>query len=390
MTASPNPSETPSLVSRRTVHFYCCTLFYWAGVYIYMPILSPYAEKVSGSLKAVGLIVGAYGLSQLLLRIPLGLWSDRLRRRKPFILLGFIFDGIACLGLIFSESTLSLFLSVFSAGIASSMWVAFTVLYSSYFPISQVSQSMSLLHFSMRFSQVLSNYSGGAIAEAWGWTAPFYAGLIFSGIGLILALGIKERPVEVSSGSSWRRLLNISRHPRLLRVSFFALLMQFTIFAVVYSFTPLYAHQLGASKAELGLLIFCFLVPNTITSLASGTLARFLQERYIISAAFLLTAIPVFTTPFAPRLEILYLLLGMHGIGTGFIFPLLMGLAIKPMPSDQRATAMGFFQCIYAVGMSMGPILSGWVGESWGLNSVYLLNGAMCLLAGLCSLKALK
>jgi MFS family permease len=379
-----------SPLSRTALLFYLCTLFYWSGVYIYMPILSPYAKKISGSLQSVGLVMGAYGLSQLILRVPLGLWSDRLRRRKPFILIGFLFDGLACLGLIFAESTLSLFLAVLSAGIASSMWVAFTVLFSSYFPLSRVSQSMSLLHFSMRFSQVISNYSGGAMAEALGWTSPFYAGLILSGIGLILAMGIKERPVEPSSGSSWRKLLHTSRHPRLLKVSFFALIMQFTIFAVVYSFTPLYAHQIGASKAQLGLLIFCFLVPNTVASLASGTLARHLQERYLISAAFLLISIAVLATLVGPRLEVLYLLLGLQGLGSGFIFPLLMGLAIKPMPADRQATAMGFFQCIYAIGMSLGPIFSGWVGEYGGLNSVYLLNGGLCLLAGLFSLKALK
>jgi len=165
-----------SPLSRTALLFYLCTLFYWSGVYIYMPILSPYAKKISGSLQSVGLVMGAYGLSQLILRVPLGLWSDRLRRRKPFILIGFLFDGLACLGLIFAESTLSLFLAVLSAGIASSMWVAFTVLFSSYFPLSRVSQSMSLLHFSMRFSQVISNYSGGAMLMPGGGLHLFIPG----------------------------------------------------------------------------------------------------------------------------------------------------------------------------------------------------------------------
>ena len=378
---STSPPDSISPLSRKVLLFYICTLFYWSGVYIYMPILSPYAKKISGSLQAVGFVMGAYGLSQLILRVPLGLWSDRLRRRKPFILLGFIFDGIACVGLIFSESALALFLSVLSAGVASSMWVTFTVLFSSYFPLSQVSQSMSLILFSMRLSQVLSNYSGGAIAEAWGWTAPFYAGLGIAAVGLILALRIRELRPERSSGRSLKSLLMVGRNPRLLTISAFAMLMQFTVFAIIYGFTPIYAQQLGASKADLGVLLLCFLSATTLTTLLSGALTRWIRERYLVSAAFLLVGFSIFATPFVARLEWLYAILALNGVGVGFIFPLLMGLAIKPMALDQQGTAMGFFQSIYAVGMFLGPVVSGWVGEQLGLYSVFILNGTLCLLA---------
>jgi len=380
MNSHPDPVSISPL-NRQALLFYVCTLFYWGGVYIYMPILSPYAKKISGSLQAVGFIMGAYGLSQLILRVPLGLWSDRLRRRKPFILLGFLFDGLACLGLIFSESTPALFLSVLSAGVASSMWVTFTVLFSSYFPLSQVSQSMSLILFSMRLSQVFSNYSGGAIAEAWGWTAPFYAGLGISTVGLVLALWIRERRPEKSSGKSLKSLLKLGRNPRLLTISAFAMMMQFTVFAIIYGFTPIYAQQLGASKADLGLLLLCFLSSTTLTTLFSSTLTRWARERHIVSAAFLLVGFSILATPFAARIEVLYVILALNGTGVGFIFPILMGLAIKPMPLDQQGTAMGFFQSIYAVGMFLGPVVSGWVGEHLGLYSTFIMNGALCLLA---------
>jgi len=380
MTSKTDPISISPL-SRQALLFYLCTLFYWGGVYIYMPILSPYAKKISGSLQAVGLVMGAYGLSQLVLRVPLGLWSDRLRRRKPFILLGFLFDGLACLGLIFSETTPALFLSVLSAGVASSMWVTFTVLFSSYFPLSQISQSMSLILFSMRLSQVLSNYSGGAIAEAWGWTAPFYAGLGISAVGLILALWIRELRPEKSSDRSLKSLFKVGRNSRLLILSSFAMMMQFTVFAIIYGFTPIYALQLGASKADLGLLLLCFLSFTTLTTLFSGTLTRWARERYIVSPAFLLVGFSIFATPFVARLELLYVILAINGAGVGFIFPLLMGLAIKPMSPNQQGTAMGFFQSIYAVGMFLGPVVSGWVGEQIGLYSAFILNGALCLLA---------
>jgi predicted MFS family arabinose efflux permease len=263
------------------------------------------------------------------------------------------------------------------------MWVAFTVLFSSFFPLAQVGQSMSLILFSMRLSQVFSNYSGGAIAEAWGWTAPFYVGLGIAAVGLVLAFWIPERRPEKRSGRSLKILLDLGRNSRLLTLSAFAMLMQFTVFAIIYGFTPIYAQQLGATKADLGVLLLCFLSATTLTTLFSGALIRWARERKIISAAFLLVGLSILATPLVTRLDFLYVILALNGTGVGFIFPLLMGLAIKPMPADQQGTAMGFFQSIYAVGMFLGPVGSGWVGEHLGLYSVFLLNGALCLLASL-------
>ena len=349
-------------------------------MFIYMPILSPYAKNICGSLQVVGLVLSAYGLSQLVLRVPLGLWSDRLRRRKPFIILGLLFDGIACLGLIFSTNVITLFLSVLVAGIASSMWVVFTILFSSYFPMAVVSQSMGMLLFTMRLSQILSNYFGGAIAEAWGWTAPFYAGLGISAVGLIPALLIQERRPEKSPGRSLKSLLKVGRNQRLLFISAFAMVMQFTVFANIFGFTPIYAQQIGASKADLGVLLLCFLSATTLTTLFAGILTRRMRERYVITASFILLSISIFATPFVTNLKFLYLVLAFNGAGVGFLFPLLMGLAIKPMPLDQQGTAMGFFQSIYAVGMFLGPLVSGWVGEYLGLYFIFILNGTLCIL----------
>jgi MFS family permease len=48
---------------------------------------------------------------------------------------------------------------------------------------------------------------------------------------------------------------------------------------------------------------------------------------------------------------------------------------------------MGFFQSLYAIGMSLGPILSGVFAQRIGLSSVFILNGALGLVGAACSLK---
>ena len=377
-----NPSEpsAPSAYRSSILLSYLCTLLFWGAVYICMAILTPYTKHVSGSLQAAGLVMGAYGLSQMILRIPLGVLSDRWRRRKPFILLGFIFDGLSNLGLILSGNAWMLFLSVFTAGVAASIWVPFTVLFSSYFPAGQMAHSMSMLMGFSRLSQIISTYAGGAIAENWGWTAPFYVGGVLSVLGLLLANGLAEVRPQKSPALTLQSVFQVGRNRMLLTASFLAILMQSANFSSAYGFTPILAQQLGASKEDLGILLFFYLFPNTLATLLSGTIIRrYLAERFILIAGFLLISIALFTTPLVDRLSLLKIIQAVNGVGIGLLFPLLMSLAIQSVPREQQATAMGFFQSLYAIGMTLGPILSGIFAQKIGLSSVFVLNGLMGL-----------
>jgi DHA1 family multidrug resistance protein-like MFS transporter len=385
------PSNLPEPSDRRSIMIsYLCTVLLWGAVYIYMPILAPYSKMVSGSLQSVGLVMGAYGLSQLILRIPLGVGSDRWRRRKPFVLLGFLFDGLASLGLLLANSTGLLFLSVFTAGIAASMWVPSIVLFSSYFPLGQVAHSMSLLLFFHRLSQVIANYAGGAIAEAWGWVAPFYVGMVLSLIGFLLATRLTERRPEKGPATSFRQLLLVGRNPVLLVASITCAIVQFTNFSTNYGFTPIFAQQIGASKGELGILLVCFTLPNTLATLLSGTtLRRLFSDRSIIFIGLLLISGAILSIPLVGRLWILFAVQAINGIGVGLAFPLLMGLSIQSTPREQQATAMGLFQWVYAIGMTLGPIISGVFAERMGLSSVFILNGLLGLAGAFFSFRKL-
>jgi predicted MFS family arabinose efflux permease len=378
----------PSSYRSSILFSYPCAMVLWGAIYIYMPILSSYTKLLSGSLQAAGLVMGAYGLSQIILRIPLGVWSDRLRRRKPFILLAFFFDALASLGLILSGSTWMLFLSVFTSGIAASMWVPFTVLYSSYFPMGQIARSMSIIMFFSRLAQISANYAGGKIADAWGWTIPFYVGFGLSVLGLFLALGISEVRPEKSSHLTLQKALRVGRNRMLLTASFLCILLQFSNFAIAYGFCPIFAQQLGASKADLGLLLFWYLLPNLAGTLLSGTfIRRYLADRWILTAGFFLISGAVFSIPLTGRVSTLFLVQAINGTGVGLTFPLLMGLSIQSIPREQQATAMGFFQSLYAIGMSVGPILSGVFAQEIGLTSVFIMNGAMTLIGAAVSCK---
>jgi len=281
-----------------------------------------------------------------------------------------------------------LFLSVFTAGIAASIWVPYTVLFASYFPADQAAHSMSLLMGVSRLSQIAANYAGGMIAEAGGWTVPFYAGAALSILGFLLAGWISEVRPEKSSDLTIQGVFRIGRNRMLLSVSFLCTIMQSVNFSTAYGFTPILAQQLGASKGDLGVLLFWYMLPNTAATLLSGTyVRRYLPERFILVIGFLLMTAALFITPWVENLQVLFAVQAVCGIGVGLLFPILMGLSIQSVPREQQATAMGFFQSLYAVGMSLGPILSGVFAQQLGISSVFILNGLLGLAGAAFSFK---
>ena len=65
------------------------------GMFVILPVFAIYAEHLPGGddLTLVGLAIGAYGLTQALLQIPFGWWSDRYGR-KPVVYIGLVIFAV--------------------------------------------------------------------------------------------------------------------------------------------------------------------------------------------------------------------------------------------------------------------------------------------------------
>nr|MDA8229580.1 MFS transporter [Desulfitobacterium hafniense] len=71
-------------------------------------------------------------------------------------------------------------------------------------------------------------------------------------------------------------------------------------------------------------------------------------------------------------------------------FSLLMGLSIKSIAFEKRATAMGFFQAVYGLGMFLGPMLVGFFSDSIGLDSSFFALTVVGAAGALISVLAIR
>lgn len=369
--------------SNRLLLFYLVTMLYWFSTYTYVPLLSPYVRALGGSLAMAGIVIGSYGFSQMLFRIPLGIWSDRVGRRKPFIFAGIAAATASSLGFALTSSVWGTLVFRSLAGVAAGAWVVFTVLYASYHKHEHAPRAMGIISFYTSIGQMIAATLGGLIAGVYGWHGAFWLAVAGGVAALLLSLGIKENP-PVDSASAIRLvdLLRVGKDKIVLGVSTLAVLAQVITFSTMFGFTPQAAVYLGATKADLSWLTLASTLANAIASrLSGGWFASKLGERRVVMLGFGISAVFTAVIPFIHSLPWLYITQAMNGFGQGFCMPVLMGLAIKHIAPNQRATAMGFYQAIYSLGMFGGPAIAGIVGDLFSLEGSFLMVSGVSLAA---------
>ncbi|WP_234969462.1 MFS transporter [Alicyclobacillus vulcanalis] len=373
-------------MNNRLPLFYAVTALYWFSTYTYVPLLSPYVVALGGSLSMAGMVVGSYGFSQMLVRVPIGVWSDKIRSRKPFVIAGGAMGMLSSLGFAITHSVAAALVFRLLAGIAAGCWVVFTVLYASYHEPHEAPKAMGILSFYTSIGQLAASTLGGLWAEHHGWHAAFWLGAAGGLAATVLACFVVDKPpARDHGGIRVGEMLAVGRDRIVLGVSCLAVLAQVVTFTTMFGFSPEQATQLGANKADLSWLTLAATLPNAVASYFSGSLfARWIGERNVVAFGFAIAALFTASIPLCHTLTLLYVTQAINGFGQGLCMPVLMGLAIRHIEADRRATAMGFYQAIYAVGMFGGPAVVGWLGDLVGLSrgfwAVAAVSAAACAL----------
>jgi MFS transporter, DHA1 family, multidrug resistance protein len=363
--------------------FLVVSFVFWFSHFLYVPILSPYLESLGGTYAWIGLVLSSYGLAQFVFRVPFGIFSDLVKARTPFIRLGLVIGTCSCLLFALTDSLGWVLVSRSLAGVAAATWVAFTVLYSSYFTDRDVHRAMSSISFVVVLAQLTGMSVSGYLVNQWGWHAPFWVGTMTGLMGVLLSVFIHE-PEKGSKRAvvQVKDLATVLRDPTLLKVSFLSIIAHSIIFTTMFGFIPSYALSIGLGESDVSLIVFSFMIPHACATLMMGrVIVPVLGKWNALLLAFLLSAFFTLITPFLDTKGWMCIVQGLNGFSQGLLFPPLLGMAIETIPHEKRATAMGIYQALYAIGMFAGPFLAGVLNSAMGLAAGFYFAGAWGLVA---------
>ncbi|WP_410513417.1 MFS transporter [Paenibacillus sp. BR2-3] len=379
--------ETSESKGSSRFFFLVIVFLFWFSSYIYVPVLSPYVEHLGASYIMVGMVLGVYGLMQILFRLPIGIGSDYINRRRPFIFLGLIASGVSSFLFMWGLQPGWALAARAVSGIAASAWVVYSVMFAGYFPKEEAGRAMGMLQFTTVIAQLTSMMISGYMVEHWGWSAPFFIGGIVAFGALLLALRLPEqRPGKRESAIQIKDLTAVMKEPLLVRVSLLSVLAHCVLFITMFGYTPNQALNIGASKESLGWLTLAFMVPHAVATLyGSRFFGKLLGDRGTLILGFAGSALFTLLIPSMTTLGALCATQLGNGFMQGLIFPLLLGKSVSGVAPFKRATAMGFYQAVYAIGMSGGPFVAGWMSSVYGLTGGFWLGGIAAALAAVLS-----
>jgi MFS family permease len=381
--------EKPAVPTGRGPWLVAVSMLFWFSLYTYSSILSPYLADLKVTLSMAGIVLGSYGLTQTLLRIPLGILSDRLRNKKAFIIGGMVLALISGAGLYLSRDVWLILLFRGLSGAAAAVWVHFTTLYMTYYPAGLAAAAIGRINFTTSLAQMAAMLAGGYLAQYFGWPATFLAAAMVAAPGVLLSLRIHETPPAEDIAArppQWSAIWALGRDRLLFWTSILALLSQLVVYATIQGFVPQYASQLGASKAALGYLLLFAMLPRALAALLGGLLARYFRLRALVALSLALMGVATITLPWMQTLPLLFVNQFFNGIGIGVQYTLLMALATQTVPQDRKASAMSFFQAVYGAGMVVGPVLTGLIAQLFNLGTGFVAIGCVSLLAALLAL----
>ena len=338
-----------------------------------------------------GAIIGSFGLMQVIFRLPFGIWADRMRFHKLFIFIGIASAIISSLIFFFSDNIYFTLLARACVGITASAWVNITVLFSRCFRREETVKAMGLLNFFICFGQILGMVAGalliGWVGGEYGLRAGYNSAFILSFVAAVLCLipAAIIRETRESRGDftpvSARKIKSVISDKRLLSVSAISIVMQFITFGLTFGFLTEYAHNvLHTTPVQNGVLTVVPYIPTALGALIISKISvGRTREPALVFLGMMLMSVFTIITPFIPNFWMLVSVQTIVGIGRGISFPLLMGLAIKHIAPEYHGTAMGTFQASYAIGIFVGPLFSGVIGDIFSLQYAFFLCGALCM-----------
>lgn len=361
------------------------------SLYIYMPQLTNYAKELGASYKLIGLIGGAFGLSQTLFRIPFGILSDKIKKRKIFVTIGTIFLILSSGLAYFFPGPKMLLFSRFLAGIAAATWVNITVLYLSYYDREEFSKAMGFINAYSKTGQFIGMLLGGVIALKFGVRIVFFISMLVGIIALLMSFIIEDdTTVLEDSKEETPGILSVAKNKRIVHIAFLAALVQAITCSTTFGFTPIVASSLGADNFQLSLITAIFNFPQIIFSVLAGTILtkRFGKKKTLLLGYFFIT-LACFATPLVTNLKLLFLVQLIAGMGNAIIFTLLMTMVMEGVEESLMTTTMGFYQAVYGIGMIFGPVILGGIGDIFGLKIGFTVIGFIGI-AGMFSASRIK
>jgi EmrB/QacA subfamily drug resistance transporter len=152
--------------------------------------------------------------------------------------------------------------------------------------------------------------------------------------------------------------------------------------SVVNIALPTLAHDLTVGPADLPWAINAYLLPLGALILLGGALGDHFGRRRLFQIGLSAFALASVVCAAAPSLAWFLAARGLQGLGAALLMPNSLAILGGAFTGEARGRAIGTWAAVGALAGALGPILGGWMVDSIGWRTIFLINPPIAAAAG--------
>lgn len=153
---------------------------------------------------------------------------------------------------------------------------------------------------------------------------------------------------------------------------------------------PYIGGGLGKSYDEVTWILTTYLVANAVVLPMSAWLSRvFGRKNYYLGCVALFT-LTSFFCGIAPSLGFMLSSRVLQGIAGGGLAPVAQSILVDTFPPAKRASAFALYTIVIVTAPAIGPVLGGWITDSYNWRWIFFINIPIGLLALFLSSRVVK
>lgn len=151
-----------------------------------------------------------------------------------------------------------------------------------------------------------------------------------------------------------------------------------------FNFVPIYlGRQFLLSEYQIGLVLGAFGLSMAVTHIPAGQLADRVGRKPLLIIAWVLGLVSTVIMGFALSLPVY--LVGLFGYGlTAFVASPLSSYMTAARGRWPVGTVLSLTTATFGLGMALGPVTGGWIGDAYGMRTSFLVAAGVFVLSNLC------
>ncbi|MCR2821670.1 MFS transporter [Lederbergia panacisoli] len=341
------------------------TLFLFIGFYMLYPTLPIYIKQIGGNESQVGLAMGTFMLSAVLIRPIIGGLLDRFGRR-PFIVCGLLFFSLF---MYLYEWTSAVLLLLGLRVLHGMTWgvttTAMTTAITDMIPSNRRGEGFGWSGMAMTLAMAIGPMFGLWISDNLSFQSLFFISAALSVVALTMTFGAKM-PFQPKKAAGRMEMFGKSVMPVAASVFFL-----FIAYGGITTFIPLFAHSLHVNS---GLFFLVYSATLFLIRPFAGKLSDLKGESFVIVPSLFVTIIALITLSLSTGLLGILASAVLYGIGFGSAQPALQAAMLRFVQPERMGVANATFSTAIDLGIGLGAIILGWVSQFWNYRLLFTVS----------------